>query len=114
MLALEIIIPIVGAILNIILSSIVPCLLKNTKKPFLTELKNVFINNRKVIMSSSLIVAVIIYLAIKVTIQLDLVSTNENFENKINNLQFIDSIDTDSIINTKIPEPIILKILKSI
>lgn len=114
MLTLEIIIPLVGAILNIILSSVVPCLLKNTKGSYLTEIKNVFINNRKVIMSSSLIVAVIIYLAIKVTLQLDLISLNENFENKINNIEYIENIETDSIINTRIPEPIILKILKAI
>jgi len=113
MLTIEVIIPLIGAILNIILSSVMPCLLKNTKESYLTEIKSVFINNRKVIMSSSLIVAVIIYLAIKVTQQLSLTAINLNFQNKMDNIDNIDNIDTDSIINTQIPHAVIFRMLKS-
>jgi phosphotransferase system glucose/maltose/N-acetylglucosamine-specific IIC component len=63
----HILIALVGAILNMILSSIVPCLIKKTEQPFLTQVKKVFETNRQVILTSSLIVAVTIYLALKVT-----------------------------------------------
>lgn len=62
----HIFIALVGALLNMALSVIVPCLVNKTNLPFLTQVKMVFETNRQVILTSSLIVAVTIYLALKV------------------------------------------------
>jgi hypothetical protein len=42
-------------------------MLNNPQQPFLKEVKTVFITNRQTIVISSLIVAVTIYLALKIT-----------------------------------------------
>jgi phosphotransferase system glucose/maltose/N-acetylglucosamine-specific IIC component len=63
----HIFIALVGALLNMLLSVTIPCLIKKTEQPFLTEVKKVFETNRQVILTSSLIVALTIYLALKVT-----------------------------------------------
>ena len=57
----------VGALLNMILSVTIPCLLKKSKQPFLNDVKKVFQTNREVIIASSLIVAITIYLALRVS-----------------------------------------------
>lgn len=62
----HIFIALVGALLNMGLSVTVPCLIKKTEQPFLTQVKKVFEINRQVILTSSLIVAITIYLALKV------------------------------------------------
>lgn len=62
----HIFIALVGALLNIALSVTVPCLVKKTDQPFLNDVKKVFETNRQVILTSSLIVAITIYLALKV------------------------------------------------
>lgn len=62
----HIFIALVGALLNMGLSVTVPCLIKKTEQPFLTQVKKVFETNRQVILTSSLIVAITIYLALKV------------------------------------------------
>jgi hypothetical protein len=63
----HIFIALVGALLNMSLSVSVPCVLKKTDQPFLTQVKKVFETNRQVILTSSLIVALTIYLALKVS-----------------------------------------------
>ncbi len=63
----HIFIALVGALLNMSLSVTVPCVLKKTDQPFLTQVKKVFETNRQVILTSSLIVALTIYLALKVS-----------------------------------------------
>lgn len=62
----HILVALVGALLNMALSVSVPCLIKKTNQPFLTQVKTVYETNRQVIWTSSLIVAVTIYLALKV------------------------------------------------
>ena len=62
----HIFIALVGALLNMGLSVTVPCLIKKTDQPFLTQVKKVFESNRQVILTSSLIIAITIYLALKV------------------------------------------------
>jgi phosphotransferase system glucose/maltose/N-acetylglucosamine-specific IIC component len=62
----HIFIALVGALLNMGLSVTIPCLIKKTEQPFLTQVKKVFETNRQVILTSSLIVAITIYLALKV------------------------------------------------
>lgn len=63
----HIFIALVGALLNMSLSVTVPCVLKKTDQPFLTQVKKVFETNRQVILTSSLIIALTIYLALKVS-----------------------------------------------
>lgn len=62
----HIFIALVGALLNTGLSLTVPCLIKKTEQPFLTQVKKVFETNRQVILTSSLIVAITIYLTLKI------------------------------------------------
>lgn len=82
----HIFIALVGALLNMSLSVTVPCLIKKTEQPFLTEVKKVFETNRQVILTSSLIVAITIYLALKIA---------PEFESNFSNLTGID-MDTSS------------------
>ena len=59
---------IVGAIVNIVLSTLIPCLLrrtKNTKGSFLTEVKLTFMVHRHILITSSVITAMAVYLAVK-------------------------------------------------
>tara|TARA_B100000161_G_C33350931_1_gene324541 strand:- start:92 stop:349 length:258 start_codon:yes stop_codon:yes gene_type:complete len=59
---------IVGAIVNVVLSTLVPCLLKNSKDrkgSLITEMKVSFMINRHLLITSSLITAIAVYLAVK-------------------------------------------------
>lgn len=56
-----------GALINMALSVTVPCLLKDSKQSFMKDIKEVFKLHRQVIITSSLIVALTIYLALKLT-----------------------------------------------
>lgn len=64
----HIFIALIGALLNALLSVTVPCLVRKTESdlPFLMQVKRVFDTNRQVVMTSSLIVGITIYLALKV------------------------------------------------
>ena len=66
----HIFIALVGGLLNMALSITVPCLIKKTEQPFLQDVKKVFEVNRQVIITSSLIVALTIYLALKIAPEL--------------------------------------------
>jgi hypothetical protein len=63
----HILIAVVGALVYMGLSTSMPCMLNNQQQPFLKEVKSVFITNRQTIVISSLIVAITIYLALKIT-----------------------------------------------
>jgi hypothetical protein len=63
----HILIAVVGALVYMGLSTAMPCMLNNQQQPFLKEVKSVFITNRQTIVISSLIVAITIYLALKIT-----------------------------------------------
>ena len=58
-----------------ILSVTIPCLLKRSNQPFLNDVKKVFQTNREVIIASSLIVAITIYLALRVAPDLQTMMT---------------------------------------
>ena len=62
----HILIALLGALLNMLLSLVIPCLLKKSDLPFLVELKRVYETNRQLLLASSVIIAVTIYLALKV------------------------------------------------
>ena len=78
-----------GALVYMGLSTSMPCMLNEQKQPFLKEVKTVFVTNRQTIVISSLIVAVTIYLALKITPSivdsLDRLSDDDNSGN-ISNL----------------------------
>jgi len=74
----ELFVALVGALLNMVLSVIIPCLLKKSDQSFLNDIKKVFQTNREVIFASSLIVAITIYLALSVSPDLSgMLSDNE-------------------------------------
>jgi hypothetical protein len=54
----------VGATINMVLSATVPCLLKKTDKTFLQHTKEIFRINRHAILTSSLIMGITIFLAL--------------------------------------------------
>ena len=58
----------VGALVNIVLATIVPCLLsktKNSRNSLLTEVKLTFMIHRHVLITSAVITAITVYLAVK-------------------------------------------------
>jgi hypothetical protein len=67
----KILISIVSGFLNMLLSITVPCLLKNNNRPLLKNIKMVFNNNKKLIITSSLLVSILTYLALTVTDELE-------------------------------------------
>ena len=73
-----IMIAIVGAIINMILALLIPCLLKDTQMPLLTNIKKVYATHKQVIIISSVIVFITIYLALKVTPVLGLSFDNDS------------------------------------
>jgi len=83
----------VGAIINMILALLIPCLLKDTQAPLFVNIKKVYATHKQVIITSSVIVFITIYLALKVTPQLGLSFENDqpvrnttNFDNIFNSL----------------------------
>jgi len=59
---------ILGALVNVLLSTIFPCILnhvRNKKNDFLTELKLTFLVHRHVLFTSSVITAIAVYIAVK-------------------------------------------------
>jgi len=86
----HIVIAVVGALVYMGLSTSMPCMLNEQKQPFLKEVKNVFVTNRQTIVISSLIVAITIYLALKITPSivdsLDRLSDDDNNSGNLINL----------------------------
>lgn len=64
---ITIFIAILGGLINALLSVVVPTLLKGSEQNFLKQIEDVFKTNRKLIITSSLIVAITIYLALQIT-----------------------------------------------
>jgi hypothetical protein len=65
-----VIIAIVGALINMILSLLIPCLFKNTQQPILVSIKKVYAAHKQSIIISTIIVFITIYLALKLTPEL--------------------------------------------
>jgi phosphotransferase system glucose/maltose/N-acetylglucosamine-specific IIC component len=66
----SIIIALVGALINIMLSVIVPCVFKRTDNSMMNDMREVYKTNRQMIFSSSMIIGITIYLALEFTPQL--------------------------------------------
>jgi len=67
----NIFIALTGALINIVLSVIIPCLTKKSDMPLLQDARKIFETNRQIILTSSLIIAITIYLALEVAPELD-------------------------------------------
>ena len=87
-----------GALLNMALSVSVPYLIGKSKQPFLKDIKEVYNLHRQLIVTSSLIVALIIYLALKITPdttpnlhELASLNLNRNYDYKFNRYSLTNS-----------------------
>jgi hypothetical protein len=93
----HILIAFIGAVINMLLALIIPCLLKNSQTPLLVNIKKVYETHKQVIITSSVIIFITIYLALKLTPELgisfddfDDFNNFDNFDNlqKSNNLNY--------------------------
>lgn len=60
----NIFIAIVAALVNLLLSVLVPCALKNQESSYLTGVKKMFNQHREMLVTSSVLVGVIVYLSL--------------------------------------------------
>jgi len=81
------IIALVGALINMILSLLVPCIIKESQAPILVNIKKVYATHKQTIITSSVIVFITIYLALKITPMLGL--------NMDNDMSSMDQFDGD-------------------
>jgi hypothetical protein len=63
----NLVIAIVAALLNIILSLTIPSLFKNSKLPIIRQVRETYENNRHTLIVSSLIVLVFVYVSLRIT-----------------------------------------------
>ena len=63
----DLIVAIVAAMLNIVLSLVLPSLLKNSNLPFAAQVKKNYECNRDVIMVSSILTVIFVYVSLKIT-----------------------------------------------
>lgn len=66
----NIIIALVGALINIMLSVTVPCMFKKTNEPLMNDIKKLYKAKRELILSSSIIIGITIYLALELAPEL--------------------------------------------
>jgi len=88
----DIIIAIISGLINLVLSSIIPCMLKNNKEPMLLNIKKIFETNKNSIITSSLIIMITTYIACKISANIDLselVSTETNSYNNFDDNKMI-------------------------
>lgn len=74
----NIIISLVGAIINMLLALLLPCLLRKTNISLLDNIKKVYSTHKQLIITSSVIVFITIYLALTLTPDLNLSEDNDN------------------------------------
>lgn len=63
----DFIVAIIAAMLNIVLSLVLPPLLKDSNLPFATQIKKNYECNRDVIMVSSVLTVIFVYVSLKIT-----------------------------------------------
>ena len=63
----DLVVAIVAAMLNIVLSLLLPSLLKNTNLPFAAQVKKNYECNRDVIIVSSVLSVIFVYISLKIT-----------------------------------------------
>ena len=87
----HILVAILAAVLNVILSSIVPCLLKKSNETFLQQVRKVFETNRQVILTSSLIVGLTTFVALKLADEINFSNDNDNDNDLLDNMEPLSS-----------------------
>jgi len=89
----HIFVAVIAALVNLLLSVLVPCALKKTDIPLLTEVKKMFGQHKEMLLTSSVLVGVIVFLALQtapvVKQELPEYLTNLMKLNTINNLNSI-------------------------
>ena len=63
----DLVVAIVASMLNIVLSLLLPSLLKNSNLPFAVQIKKNYECNRDVIMVSSVLTVIFVYVSLKIT-----------------------------------------------
>jgi predicted PurR-regulated permease PerM len=48
------------------MSSVIPCMIKDSNQPMLKNIKQVFFNNKELILTNSLILGITVYIALKI------------------------------------------------
>ena len=61
----HIFVAVIAALVNLLLSVLVPCALKKSDQPLLAELKRMFGQHREMLVTSSILVGVIVFLALQ-------------------------------------------------
>ena len=64
-------IAVVGVAVYMLMVTVVPCIINNSKKPLLEQIKTVLKTNRELLLATSLIVGVTIFIAVKVAHQVE-------------------------------------------
>ena len=85
----DIIIAIIGGLLNIVLSLTIPCMLKNNKEPILLNIKKIYETNKNALLTSTLIIIITIYVACKISDNIDLSDYNYNYNGLDDNKMII-------------------------
>ena len=83
----HIFITIVAILLNILLASVIPCWFKNSNEPLINNIKKVFITDRDLILTSSLILGLIVYISLKIEYSLN-IDFNNFIDIPRNNLKY--------------------------
>ena len=66
----HILVALVAGLVNMVLSLLIPCLLNKSEEPLLKNIKMVYKTNKQVIITSSIIVAITVYLAYSIVSEL--------------------------------------------
>jgi hypothetical protein len=74
----KLLVSITAGFLNMLLSITIPCLIKKVKQPFMVKVRTVFNNNKKLILTSSLLISILVFLALTITDELNDVFINNN------------------------------------
>lgn len=79
-------ISLVGAIINMVLTLLIPSLFKNNSEPLIQNIKTIYSTNSKLIIISSIMIFITIYLALIITpmISVDNDTNDINLKNLVN------------------------------
>jgi len=67
----HLLISLIGAVVNAVLVLIVPCALRKSNLPFSAEISKALSHDREIIISSSVIVAVVIYITLNIAPEIE-------------------------------------------
>jgi hypothetical protein len=93
----DIIIAVISGLINLVLSSIVPCMLKNNKESMLVNIKKIFETNKNSLIISSLIIMITTYIACKISANIDLSDltlSDNNYNNFDDNKMIVFRLNT--------------------